>query len=109
MILLSADAVYQRWPSLRPTPPESDAEPIVAKRGRKVVYDWEVFKARFFLYLDAEDVLADADINIELWATRLMDWGSTQLGEKHTPEQSAMRTKISEWVRIWKRLRAVNK
>jgi hypothetical protein len=108
-ILLSADAVYQRWPSLRPTPQESNAEPIGAKRGRKVVYDWEVFKTQFFLCLYDDDVSADADINIESWAARLIEWGSTRLGEKRTPQQSAMRAKISEWVPIWKAAKAVNK
>jgi len=79
-----------------------------AKRGRKP-YDWELFKAKFYLMLDDDDVPAYADIDASDYAERLMTWGNNNLGEEETPKQAAMREKVAEWKPLWKRLKDFNK
>jgi hypothetical protein len=101
-------------PSSVPTPPSRalTAGPAVdlthTKRGPKP-YDWELYKAKFYLLLDDDDVSAHADINASDYAERLMTWGRNSFGEKETPEQAAMREKVAEWRSLWARLRGAKK
>jgi DNA helicase HerA-like ATPase len=82
--------------------------PADAKRGRKP-YDWELFKAKFYLMLDDNDVPAHTDVNVQHYADKLMTWGRNNVGGKETPEQAAMRKKVAEWKPLWKRLKGFNK
>jgi hypothetical protein len=79
-----------------------------AKRGRKRKYDWELFKARFFLLLYGDKLPADTDINQESYADELIVWGQNHpmVREENTPAISSMREKVAEWTRLWPRLRA---
>jgi hypothetical protein len=82
--------------------------PAHAKRGRKP-YDWELYRAKFYLMLDDDDVPAHADINVSGYADRLMSWGRSNFGEKETPEQAQMRENVANWKPLWGRLKNVNK
>jgi hypothetical protein len=77
-----------------------------ARRGRKP-HDWELYRAKFYLMLDNDDVLAYADINISDYADRLMTWGRNNFGK--SPEQAAMRKKVAEWKPLWQRLKGASK
>src|SRR5262245_56012427 len=77
-----------------------------ARRGRKP-HDWELYRAKFYLMLDNDDVLAYADINISDYADRLMTWGRNNFDK--SPEQAAMREKIAEWKPLWQRLKGASK
>jgi hypothetical protein len=92
-------------------PDETDRSPAGAKRGPKEKYDWELFKARFYLNLDDDDVPAHGNINFEQRAKDLREWGNEhpEIGEENTPSQSAMRAKVTEWAPLWPRLRAGHK
>jgi hypothetical protein len=78
------------------------------KRGPKP-YDWELFKAKFYLLLDDDDVPAHNDINVQHYADQLMTWGRNNFSEKATPEQASMRAKVAEWKPLWQRLKGANK
>jgi hypothetical protein len=89
----------------------TDKSPAGAKRGPKEKYDWELFKAQFYLFLYDDDVPPGADINIEQRANDLIEWGSEhpEIGEEKTPSTTRMREKVAEWTPLWKRLRACNR
>jgi hypothetical protein len=83
-----------------------DASSPGAKRGPKGYDTWELFKVRFFLDLDNDDVPANASlalINVEERAARLMLWGQNhrKIGEKKTPRETQMKAKVKEWWRLW--------
>ena len=90
--------------ALLPQEAAEKAEPRIpdastrARRGPKP-FDWELYKAKFYLMLDDDDVPAHSDINASYYADRLMTWGRNNFGEKETPEQAAMREKVAEWSR----------
>jgi hypothetical protein len=77
-----------------------------ARRGRKP-HDWELYRAKFYLMLDNDDVPAYADINISDYADRLMTWGRNNFDK--SPEQAAMREKVAEWQLLWQRLKGASK
>ena len=77
-----------------------------ARRGRKP-HDWELYKAKFYLMLDNDDVPAYADINISDYADRLMTWGRNNFDK--SPEQAAMRENVAEWKPLWQRLKGASK
>jgi hypothetical protein len=79
--------------------------PPGARRGRKVKYDWSIFEAEFYCRLYRDDVGQHDEINVEARAKDLMTWGehSKDIGEENTPEPTAMREKVSEWVATWRR------
>jgi hypothetical protein len=77
-----------------------------ARRGRKP-HDWELYRAKFYLMLDNDDVPAYADINISDYADRLMTWGRNNFDK--SPEQAAMREKVAEWKPLWQRLKGASK
>jgi hypothetical protein len=82
--------------------------PTHTKRGPKP-YDWELYKAKFYLMLYDDDVLAYADVNVSDYADRLMTWGNNNFGEKETPGPTAMRDHVAEWKPLWRRLKDANK
>jgi hypothetical protein len=94
-------------PSL--TTAEVEPEPPIHARPGPKPYDWELYKAKFYLMLDDDDVAAHAKINVSDYADRLMTWGRNNFGKKKTPEQAAMRAKIGEWKSLWERLKNANK
>ena len=77
-----------------------------ARRGRKP-HDWELYRAKFYLMLDNDDVPAYADINISDYADQLMTWGRNNF--EKSPEQAAMRGKVAEWKPLWQRLKGASK
>jgi hypothetical protein len=77
-----------------------------ARRGRKP-HDWELYRAKFYLMLDNDDVPAYADINISDYADRLMTWGRNNFDK--SPEQAAMREKVAEWKPLWQQLKGASK
>jgi hypothetical protein len=79
-----------------------------AKRGRKGKYDWELFKTRFYILLDDDDLPANGNINQERYANELLVWGQNHpmVGEKKTPAMSTMREKVAEWAPLWRVLGA---
>jgi hypothetical protein len=81
--------------------------PIRAKPGPKP-YDWDLYRAKFYLMLYDDDVPAHTDINASHYADRLMAWGHNNFGDKETPEQTAMREKVAGWKPLWERLKDVN-
>jgi hypothetical protein len=97
-------------PSPAPTePPAAERELLGhARRGPKP-YDWELYKAKFYLLLDNDDVPAHGEINISDYAGRLMTWGNNNLEEGETPGDAAMRGKVKDWVPLWRRLKSLNK
>jgi hypothetical protein len=95
-------------PALTADPTVDRELPIHTKRGPKP-YEWELFKAKFYLLLDDDDVPAHNDINVQYYADRLMTWGYNNLGKKATPEQASMRKKVAEWKPLWKSLKGFNK
>jgi len=100
--------------ALLPQEAAEKAEPRIpdastrARRGPKP-FDWELYKAKFYLMLDDDDVPAHSDINASYYADRLMTWGRNNFGEKETPEQAAMREKVAEWKPLWQRLKGASK
>jgi hypothetical protein len=79
-----------------------------ARRGRKP-YEWELYKAKFYLMLDDDDVSAHADINVSRYADRLMTWGQNNFGEENTPKVTQMRDNVAEWKSLWPVLKNANK
>jgi hypothetical protein len=81
------------------------------RRGPKEKFDWELFKARFYLDLDNDDVPAHGDINFEQRAKNLCAWGAEHpgIGEANTPGDSSMRAKVTEWAQLWPKLKAGNR
>ena len=79
-----------------------------ARRGPKP-YDWELFKAKFYLLLDNDDVPAHSNINISDYASRLMTWGNNNLDKGETPGDATMLAKVKDWVPLWRRLKSLNK
>jgi len=111
------DVFASTSPSRVPTPsspalisdPAADHElSTQARRGRKFVYDWELYKAKFFLMLDNDDVPANDDIDVHHYADELRTWSSKN-GEEKIPDDSTMRAKITEWKPLWRRLKSLNK
>jgi hypothetical protein len=104
--------VKKTWPE---SPPQT-ASPVEAlelipdiastKRGRKP-YEWELYKVKFYLMLDNDDVAAHADINASSYAGRLMIWGQNNFGEEEIPGQTVMREKVAEWTPLYRRLRGL--
>jgi hypothetical protein len=79
-----------------------------AKTGPKP-YDWDLYMVKFYLMLDNDDVAAHANINASDYAGRLMLWGRNNFGARKTPEQTAMREKVTGWKPLWDRLKDANK
>jgi hypothetical protein len=89
----------------------SDTSLPGTKRGPKVEYNWDVFKARFWLFLYHDDEPAYADINVHKRAAQLMEWGQNhpEIGGEKTPGDTAMREKVREWKPLWRLLGDRNK
>jgi hypothetical protein len=77
--------------------------PRGVRRGPKVKYDWPVFQAEFFCRLFYDDIGPHGEINIAQRASDLMTWGQRHFSDEKTPEDSAMREKVTEWMEIWRR------
>jgi hypothetical protein len=92
-------------------PESSPIEVKQKRRGPKEKFDWELFKARFYLDLDNDDVQAHDDINFEQRANNLCAWGAEHpgIGEDKTPGASSMREKVKEWAQLWPKLKARNR
>jgi hypothetical protein len=84
-------------------------EPSTRAKRRPKPYDWELYKAKFYLMLYDDDVSAHANINVQHYASQLMTWGRKNLGGKETPKQAAMREKVAEWKPLWQRLKGASK
>jgi hypothetical protein len=81
----------------------SDTNVRGAKRGPKVKITWDLYRAKFYLFLDEGAVASDGPINIEGYAKKLQDWANEHslIEEKDVPSVSALRAKIVEWISLW--------
>jgi hypothetical protein len=107
IILLSVKDLCRLWPSLWTIIEGSPIQNLEGgKRGPKEQFDWSLYQAKFFTILYDDDVDENDEINVDGRAGDLMEWGAAHLGEDGTPGSSAMRAKVTEWVEIWRRLKA---
>jgi hypothetical protein len=95
-------------PSESTAPSKPEAQTSI-RRGRKP-FDWEIYKAKFYLMLYDDDVSVYGDINIRHYADRLITWGQNNFGEEQkVPEDPTMRKKISEWLPMWRTVVSADK
>jgi hypothetical protein len=83
---------------------EAATRSVRMKPGRKEQYDWALFQAQFYLILYDEDLPANAEININEKAGKLMLWGQNHpdIGPEKTPGDTAMRAGVKEWAPRWR-------
>jgi hypothetical protein len=80
------------------------ASPAGAKRGRKP-YEWDLFFGQCIVRLDTDAIGPNDNVSISDLAKKLMEWGGAHVGDKNTPDQAAMRDKVSSWVRTFQRMK----
>jgi hypothetical protein len=83
----------------------TDHELESSARGRRPYDIWELYKAKFYLMLDDDDVAPHININVSHYAGRLLTWGSIN-NFREVPAPSTMRGYVTEWKALWPQLKA---
>ncbi len=82
---------------------EGAPEELASKRGTKAKYDWEAFRAKFYLMADDDALSPSSNPNYSAYTRRIVEWAAEQFGEKNTPDEETIRPKVKSWFEIYLR------